>query len=293
MNYLGTNGGGSALNYNGTGCTLLNTLGSLGSLGASLYGSQNAAEAQTQGINAGIGTQTGSLANINSIYGTQAATGNAAMGTLGSTLGVNGQPANYNNFLNMPGYQFAVGQGTQAIQRQASATGMGYTPNTQAAVGQYVTGTAMQDYNTYINQLLSTSQLGASANQGMAQAQQQIGSNISSLQVGSGTAQAGGYSSAGGALSSALNPYMLGNIGSGVNSLINGTNSGSGVSNTGCSNTVGYGGAYNYVSPYSGTGCSPYVLNPNASGYSSVTPTNVGYMAGVPNWLGCNGTGCF
>lgn len=289
MNYLGTNGGGSALNYNGTGCALLNTVGSIGSTAASLYGSQNAAEAQTQGINAGITTQQNTLGNISGIYGQQQATGNAAMGTLGNTLGVGGGAANYSNFLNMPGYQFAVGQGTQAIQRQAAATGMGYTPNTQAAVGQYVTGTAMQDYNTYINQLLSTSALGQNANQNLAQANLTTGGNISSLQVGSGTAQAGGYTAAGGALSSLTNPYMLGNIGSGVSALLNGGGSGggygSGVAGTGC-------GAYNYVSPESGSGCSPYVNMMNSPGYTM--PTNVGTMAGVPNWLGTGcGTGCF
>lgn len=195
-------------------------LGSLlgGVLGtaANVYGAQNAAENISRAETAGINTQTQTLGNINSLFKPQTTLGNSAMSTLGSTLGVNGKPADYSNFLNMPGYQFAVDQGTRAIQRQASASGSAYTPNTGAAIGQYVTGTAMQDYNTYISQLMGAAGLGAQANNTLTGANLQVGGNISQMLQNGGMAQASGVSNTAGSF---LGNY--GGNGSGVNNLFN------------------------------------------------------------------------
>jgi hypothetical protein len=179
------------------------TLGSLLGSGLNAYTQQNAGEAVTNADLAGIGQAQNYLGNISSIYSPQQTVGNQAMTALGSAEGINGQPANYSGFENMPGYQFAVQQGTQAIQRQAAAMGSAYTPNTAQAVGQYVTGTAMQDYNNYISQLQQTSQLGASANQGLAQANLTTAGNIEQLGQNSGLAQAGIYTGVGQAVNGA------------------------------------------------------------------------------------------
>src|ERR1700731_2581150 len=121
----GANGAGSA-----TGGGFDSLLSSMIGTGINLYGNQNATEAANRGAQAGINTQTSTLGNINSLFAPQTSLGNASFGALGSTLGVNGQPANYSNFLNMPGYNFAVGAGTQAVERMADAAGNLYTPNT-------------------------------------------------------------------------------------------------------------------------------------------------------------------
>jgi hypothetical protein len=160
--------------------------GLLGQTGANIGGllgqtQQNVGQTlngtQTNINNVLAGTQTGinsTLNNTNSniaqTLSGQTALGNQSFNALGSVLGVNGQPADYSQFYNMPGYQFAVNAGTQAINNQASAQGSLYTPNTLASVGQYVTGTADQDYNTYVNQLLSSAGLGSTANQTTANA---------------------------------------------------------------------------------------------------------------------------
>ena len=76
-----------------------------------------------------------------------------------------GQP-NYSGFENMPGYQFAVSR----ARRPSTARPLRWVrlhAEHCAAVGQYVTGTAMNDYNTYINQLMGAAGLGTSANQGL------------------------------------------------------------------------------------------------------------------------------
>lgn len=48
---------------------------------------------------------------------------------------------------NDPAYQFAVSQGSKALERTAAAKGQTLAPATQEAIGQYVSGTASQFYN--------------------------------------------------------------------------------------------------------------------------------------------------
>jgi hypothetical protein len=158
-----------------------------------------------------ITTQQNNLGNIQNVWSNQQATGQGANTALQSALGLGGQPANYSNFENMPGYQFAVQQGTQAIQRQAASMGSAYTPNTAAAVGQYVTGTAAQDYNTYISQLMGAAGLGTTANQGLQTANQNTANNISQNQINIGQAQAGAYNATGTAVGG-----LFGNNGAGT-----------------------------------------------------------------------------
>jgi hypothetical protein len=180
-------------------------LGSVIGTAANVYGSQNAGQAIGRADTAAINTQTQTLGNINNLFQPQTTLGSGAMKTLGSTLGTNGQPADYSNFLNMPGYKFAVDQGTQAIQRQAAASGNAWTPNTGAAIGQYVTGTAMQDYNTYVGQLQQAAGLGAQANNTLAGANLTVGGNISQLLQNGGMARASGVNNASGTVGNFLN----------------------------------------------------------------------------------------
>lgn len=188
---------------------------------ANIYGSQNAAEAQNNGILAGIGQQNTTMGNINSLFGAQTSAGNNAFTQLQKLQGGSSTPADYSNFSNSPGYQFAVDQGTQAINRQAAASGSLYTPNTLNSVGQYVTGTASQNYNNYVQQLLSTAGYGAQGNAALGQANLTTGSNISQLDQNSGNAEAGGVAGAAGGVSGLVGS-LLGNstVQKGVGSLL-------------------------------------------------------------------------
>jgi len=159
---------------------------------AGVYGSQNAAEKQTRADDSAINTQNSTLGNIGDIWSTQRGLGQGADNALGTALGTNGKPADYSGFENSPGYKFAVSQGTQAIQRQAASMGNAYTPNTAAAVGQYVTGTASQNYNNYISHLMGAAGLGSTANAGVADPTYHTGANISQLQQNKGYAEASG-----------------------------------------------------------------------------------------------------
>lgn len=277
------------------------TIGSLLGTGAQLYGQQNAGEAISSAATSGIGQAQNYLGNINSLYQPQTTLGNSAMSALGSAEGLNGQPANYSGFENMPGYQFAVNQGTQAIQRQAASMGSAYTPNTAQAVGQYVTGTAMQDYNTYISQLQQSAGLGAQANQTLAGANLQTAGNIEQLGMNSGMAQAGMYTgmgqTIGGSASGAAGPNGSGIsslIGSGLNLLGNalGGSSGSGIpsnqtsvyNSLGGSNPFGSGdtsslsdpslSGINFTDPYSGSSTPDFLSGSGAAYYGAPTTSD-------------------
>jgi hypothetical protein len=217
--------------------------GSLGSLltnaltaGAGVYGAQNAAEDQQQADVAAMGTQNTAMANIGSYWQPQQTAGVGAVNALSAAQGLNGSAPDYSGFENMPGYQFAVTQGTQAAERAASAQGAAYTPNTAIAVGNQITGTAMQDYNTYISQLLQTAGLGSTANQNLQGAQLQTSANISQLQQNTGQAAASGVTSGSNAIAGQVGNVLNSLLGTGGNSSgILGSLFGSGSSGSGSS----------------------------------------------------------
>lgn len=248
------NGGTGAGIGSSTDQTLAGTIG--GALpgliqgAAGVYGSQNAAQAQQNADNSAINTQQSTLGNINNIWGTQQNLGQNAQTQLGAALGTSGQPADFSNFYNQPGYQFAVQQGTQAIQRQAASMGNAYTPNTAEAVGQYVTGTASQNYNNYISQLMGAAGLGNSANQGLQTSNLQTGANISQLQQNIGQAQASGVTGAANAVGG-----LFGVNGAGT-SLVGAA--GRALTGGGAPNGTGVG-----ADPFAGT---PYANNSGAFG---------------------------
>jgi hypothetical protein len=241
----------------GTFASALPGLGGLLQAGATSAGSLAGANAQSNADQNAITTQKSTLGNINSVWGTQQSLGQGADTALGSALGTNGQPANYSGFENMPGYAFAQQQGTQAIQRQAASMGSAYTPNTAAAVGQYVTGTAMQDYNTYISQLMGAAGLGTTANQGLQTANQQYGNNVGQLQQNIGQAQAAGYSGVGSAAAGLFSPNGAGTslLGAAGSYLGGGGGGGGGYSGSGVGGGTdgsaggGYGGSIETAAP--------------------------------------------
>jgi hypothetical protein len=201
-------------------------LGSVLSTGAGAYGAQNSAEDITQGINAGITTQQNTLGNINSLYSNQLQTGNGAMTQLNNALGINGQTMDPNFLASTPGYQFAVSQGENAVKSAAASSGNAYTPNTLTNVGQTVTGLADQNYNNYVQNLLSTAGIGAQANSTLAGANLSTGSNISQLQQNSGLAQGAGVSGVSNGISGLLGSSgvagLLGSAAGAVGNLFSG-----------------------------------------------------------------------
>lgn len=268
----------------------------LGSL-SSYLGNQSATSALTAGEQNGINTQQQTQGQLYGIYGNQTGLGNQADTALGTQLGISGAPANYSAFNNSPGYQFAIQQGDQAINRNAAAQGSLYTPQTMASLSQYNTGYASQNYNNYISQLLQSAGLGASGNQGLASGVNSTGANISQLQQNQGNANAGGAANNAGIASNLLSRLPYGQIGSGVSNLFGGnsTSNNSGVLN-GSSSLFGGGtsAGTGYSDYNSATGQGSFSNNSlfgqyaNSSGYS---PTSGSYSG--PSDTGGSGFGAF
>jgi len=142
-----------------------------------------------------------------------------AGGQLSSLLGLNGGSAQAQNTLqNLPGYQFALGQGQQAQAASITARGLGLSGAQLRGASDYAQGAASQNYMQYAQQLYNLTGLGESAGQGIANLAGQTGQSLGNLAVGVGNAQAAGtigqanaYGSAaqgvGNAFSNAANTY--------------------------------------------------------------------------------------
>lgn len=207
--------------------------------GVGLYGTNQATGDLTNAEQSAIGTQQGVNTQLAGIYGNQSGLGNQADATLAQQLGLSGQTPNYSAFNNSPGYQFALSQGDQVINRTAAANGSLYTPNTMAMLSQYNTGYASQNYNNYISQLMQSAGLGASANSGLASGAVGVGSNISQLQQNQGNANASGALNSSGIAGNLLSRLPYGQIGSAISGT-SGAN-GSSITNANSSGFNNYG----------------------------------------------------
>jgi hypothetical protein len=225
-------------NFLGAGAdALTNYLGNRSATGALTGAEQNA-----------ITTQTGVQGQLSGIYSGQRNLGNGADSALAAQLGLGGTP-NYAAFNNSPGYQFALAQADQAIDRTAAANGSLYTPNTLAMLSQYNTGYASQNYNNYIGQLMQSAGLGAQGNSGLATGVTSTGANISQLQQNQGNAQAGGTANTTGIASSLLSKVPWGSVGNTVGGWF-----GNGSSGLGANYGAGATGTPDASSTYMGNG---------------------------------------
>jgi hypothetical protein len=156
-----------------------------------------------------------------------------AAGGAGSGIASLFQPFSYTagQYQQSPGYQFTLQQGLQAIQNQASATGMNLSPNTMKDLSGYAEGLANQDYqqsyqnayNAYtLNQSNMLNALGGMAGYGntaannlgsaagstganVASTISNTANNVSANQIGAGNALAAGQVGSANALSGGLN----------------------------------------------------------------------------------------
>lgn len=135
----------------------------------------------------------GALNQLSRLYG---------IGVPGENVGPGGTGTNapdYSAFYNSPDYQFALQQGEQANQRQASAAGNLYSGNTLAAAQRYGQGLATQNYGNYVNQLSGLAGIGQNATQQTNQAAFNTGQGVSDSLVGQGAARASGLIGSGNA----------------------------------------------------------------------------------------------
>ena len=121
-------------------------------------------------------------------YGEQYRQGGAAglQAYLGS-LGIGGAPAIQaarQAFQTSPGYQFALQQGVQGIQRGAAATGGIESGAEQKALQRYGTGMAQQEYGGWQGKLAGLAGMGQTAAAQAGQQQMQAGGQLAQLGYG-------------------------------------------------------------------------------------------------------------
>jgi len=103
-----------------------------------------------------------------------------------NALGLNGPggtAAAQTAFQTGPGYQFQLGQGLDAIQRQANAAGMGASGNMLRESQMFGQGLAAQEYNNWLNNLRQRESLYAPLGRSIADATQTMGQNLGQLDV--------------------------------------------------------------------------------------------------------------
>lgn len=80
----------------------------------------------------------------------------------------NADPNRFNAFFQSPDYNFAMGQGTQAVERSAAARGLLGSGSTLKSLNAFGQGLASQQYGNYMNRLAGLSGQGQNSAQSLA-----------------------------------------------------------------------------------------------------------------------------
>lgn len=201
--------------------------------GASAYSGNKAAGAQESAANAADQTQLQMFNTTNSEQAPYRQAGGQALNALsgfyglggvdttavggtstgpGGTAGGASSTPDYNAILsNLPGYQFQMQQGTQAINQNLAAQGLLQSGAAGKELAQYGQGLASNYAGQYVNGLQSLAGLGQSSTQASGQLGQQTANQIGSNQIYAGNAQASSYATTANAINGGL-----GNITSGL-----------------------------------------------------------------------------
>jgi hypothetical protein len=94
---------------------------------------------------------------------------------------------------NYPGYQWAFGQGLQALDQSAASRGLSLSGGQLAATQQYGQGMANQLFNQYYGQLMGGAQLGANAAAGLGTQGVGLAGQAGQATYAGGVGQAAGY----------------------------------------------------------------------------------------------------
>lgn len=107
-----------------------------------------------------------------------------------------------------PSYQFRLGEGLKALDRQAAARGGLISGGALKAAQRYGQEFASNEFGNAYNRLASMAGLGQTATGAQSSAAGQFGANAGNLITGAGAARASGYVGGANALTGGLNQYM-------------------------------------------------------------------------------------
>jgi hypothetical protein len=115
------------------------------------------------------------------VSGLQAYLGSVGLG------GQAGRQSALSAFQTSPGYQFALNQGLQGVQRGLSASGMQGSGAEQKALNDYAQGVANQEYNQFQNRLMGLAGMGQTSAENAAGRTYSAGTNMANLGYGYGS----------------------------------------------------------------------------------------------------------
>lgn len=174
----------------------------------------NASQAQQQSASAALAQQQNQFAQTqaneqpflnvggNALYslGNLFGVGSGAPGTGVAGSGGAGQVSSaLQTFQNSPEYQFALNQGTQALDRSAASKGLLESGAQLKDAQAYGQGYASQQFNNYFNQLASLAGIGQAATTATGQFGQQASNQSQADILNAGAARASGFTGAGNA----------------------------------------------------------------------------------------------
>lgn len=193
-------------------------IGAAATIGSSVISSNaagNAANAQVTASQSADNTQLQMYNQTRTDQTPWRTAGGSAVGALSSYYGLpgaNGQSpnpattaANDSKLISsLPGYQFNMQQGNQAVQRDLAAQGLLGSGAAAKALTQYGQGVASQYAGQYVNGLQSLAGIGQTSVQSTGAAGANAANQIGSNQIYAGNAQASGYANQANALGSGL-----------------------------------------------------------------------------------------
>ena len=110
-----------------------------------------------------------------------------------ATMNTGAANPNYRGFQETPGFQYALDQSQQAIERAAAARGMRYGGATMNALAADAQGRQNQEYGNYYNRLANLAGTGQTAVNTSAQLGANMASNVGNSLMAGGNARASGY----------------------------------------------------------------------------------------------------
>jgi hypothetical protein len=132
--------------------------------------------------------------------------GNSALSSLQSQLPSLEAPFTLSDFQESPGYQFQLGQGEQAIQRSAAASGLLNSVGTEENLNNYAQGAANTDYQQALTNFTNSQQQRYNMLSGLVG----VGQNAASMSNAAGTNYANAASNN---LTGAANATAAGQVG--------------------------------------------------------------------------------
>ena len=194
------------------------TIGTVATLGSAAIGAGaagDAANAQTQAAQTAANTQLSMYNSTKQSLSPFSSLGSNAFTQLASIFGFGGSSGGTPNMGALtsqleqtPGYQFALGQGTQALDRSAASRGLDLSGGQLKDLTGYGQGLALSNaYQPYIAQLNSAAGLGENAAAMTGNLGASAANGIASSQLAAGQSQASGIVSQANILGSGLNQF--------------------------------------------------------------------------------------